>query len=81
MVKTADKNKDRDETRRLLYMALAVPQTEKYNLVGTLTNALAHHGTRLDPDDVMRHLIAVVNGAGGDSEQWVRDQITEITTE
>jgi hypothetical protein len=78
MVK-ADKSRDQDETRRLLYMALAVPLTEKYNLVGTLTNALAHHGSGLDPDEVMRHVIAVVNGGGGDSEQWVRDRIAEIT--
>ena len=35
--------KDFDETRRLLYMALLAGHTKRYNLAGTLVNALKHH--------------------------------------
>lgn len=55
-------HEDLDETRRLLYMALAAGRTDRYNLVGTLTNALLHH-SKLESDAVavLDRLIGVVN--------------------
>ena len=81
--------RDFDETRRLLYMTLAIRQgTDKYNLVGTLANALVHHHG-LDGDDdpnvmgVMRHLINVVEEREGadESQEWILGQIARITDE
>lgn len=81
--------RDFDETRRLLYMALAAPSTKKYNLVGTLVNALRHHHA-LDGDDdpsaaqMMDMLISVVDGpAVTDTEEvrWLWAQIGRITDE
>lgn len=81
--------RDFDETRRLLYMALAAPRTKKYNLVGTLANALRHHHA-LDGDNdpsvaqIMKTLITVVDGDGNpdtDEAQWVWAQIGRITDE
>jgi hypothetical protein len=69
---------DRDETRRLLYMAMYVSRTERYNLVGTLVNALAHHGSGLDPDEIGEHVVAAVED--GDLA-WVRAQIARLTAE
>jgi hypothetical protein len=65
---------DFDETRRLLYMALAAPRTKRYNLVGTLVNALAHHGLEVDPDEAMAQLIDFVEN-NVDTSRWVQAQI------
>lgn len=70
--------RDRDETRRLLYMALYASRTDRYNLVGTLVNALAHHGSGLDADEAGEHVLTAVNG--GDPT-WVREQIARLTAE
>lgn len=82
--------RDFDETRRLLYMALAAPSTKKYNLVGTLVNALRHHHA-LDEDNdpsaaqMMTMLISVVDGASDDMDtegtRWIWAQIGRITDE
>ncbi len=81
--------RDFDETRRLLYMALAAPRTKKYNLVGTLVNALRHHHA-LDGDndpgaaEMMRMLISMVDGdadAETLAERWIWAQISRITDE
>lgn len=74
--------RDRDETRRLLYMALYARRTDRYNLVGTLVNALAHHGSGLDPDEVGEHVLGAV-GYGDNQEHvsWLRQQITRLTSE
>lgn len=79
---------DFDETRRLLYMALVASDTKKYNLVGTLVNALKHHhAVDLDVDEITRHVLMVVNdadtepGANLDSRTWVQEQIGRITAE
>jgi hypothetical protein len=82
--------RDFDETRRLLYMALAAPRTKKYNLVGTLVNALRHHHA-LDGDndpsaaEMMRMLIDLVDAADPDAtslaERWIWEQITRISDE
>jgi hypothetical protein len=81
---TGDKT-DFDETRRLAYMALLVPETKRFNLVGTLVNALVHHHAVKDlpPDEVARHVINVVEGTDPDkaSETWLRAQVDRITAE
>lgn len=72
--------KDLDETRRLLYMALVASRTKRYNLVGTLVNALKHH-QKIDEDvDVMfDRLIPLVEGTGqADDRRWLLDQIERI---
>jgi len=74
--------RDRDETRRLLYMALYARRTDRYNLVGTLVNALAHHGSGLDPDEVGEHILDVVEPSMNvGAEDWVREQIARLTAE
>ena len=73
--------RDRDETRRLLYMALYAARTERYNLVGTLVNALAHHGSGLDPAEVGEHVLAAVEDADGVALTWLRAQIDRLTAE
>jgi hypothetical protein len=76
---------DFDETRRLLYMALLVPRTKRYNLAGTLVNALKHHHAvddDLDVDVIADHVVDVLEGnddAG--SRAWLREQIDRITAE
>jgi len=78
--------RDFDETRRLLYMALAAPRTKKYNLAGTLVNALRHHhAVPLDADVIMEHVIAVIDSdstAGTtESVSFLEAQIARITAE
>ncbi|MBO0813544.1 MAG: hypothetical protein J2P30_00085 [Actinobacteria bacterium] len=77
---------DFDETRRLLYMALLVPRTKRYNLAGTLVNALKHHHAvdDLDADEIADHVIRAIeaNEDGyGESRNWLRQQIGRITAE
>jgi hypothetical protein len=82
--------RDFDETRRLLYMSLVAAKTKKYNLVGTLVNALVHHHAvdGLNPDEAAQHIINVVEGADTDvdgtvesSRAWVQTQVNRITAE
>jgi hypothetical protein len=78
--------RDRDETRRLLYMALYASRTNRYNLVGTLVNALAHHGSGIDPDEAADRVIAAADQYGPREERepalaWVRAQIERLTAE
>lgn len=62
--------KDLDETRRLLYMALCVRRTSKYELAGTIVNALLHHSDLIydliegdvDPKDVVDLVISAIQG-------------------
>ncbi len=83
--RTADAQaNDLDETRRLLYAALAAPYTDKYTLVGTLTNALAHHGLGLEAASVMGYLLRLVdpdvtNGVDADAAAWVKTVIDDIS--
>ncbi len=67
-----------DEVRRLLYMAKAASRTERHSLVGTLTNALAHHGFGVDAEEAMDQLVAAIDGSS-DGVEWVRDTIRQIT--
>lgn len=70
--------KDLDETRRLLYMALMVNRTKKYNLAGTIVNAMKHHQKHeADVSELMDHIVALVNGEGDSA--WARGQIEAIT--
>ena len=75
---TETDRKDLDETRRLLYMALVCIRTKRYNLVGTLVNAMKHHQKHeADVDELIDHAVALVEGRGdGD---WAREQIDAIT--
>jgi len=80
---TGDKT-DFDETRRLLYMATLVTRTKRYNLAGTLVNALVHHHAVDDvtADEAADHVLTVIDGdADGLSTAWVREQIARITAE
>jgi hypothetical protein len=79
--------RDLDETRRLLYMALVFSRTEKYELAGTLINALKHHqGVDPDPDagaghasaELVNRVVAYVNGHG-DQDGWLLKQIEAAT--
>ena len=80
----ANRQRDLDETRRLVYMALAARRTERYELAATIVNALAHHGSAVDPDMAMRHVTAIVTDSPSEtsqSEVWLRAQVDRITTE
>ena len=81
---TGDKT-DFDETRRLLYMALLVSQTKRYNLAGTLVNALTHHHAvdDLDIGEITANVVSVVEGSGDEdgSRAWLQAQIDRITAE
>lgn len=75
--------KDLDETRRLLYMALFATRTKKYNLAGTLVNALRHHqNIGLDDRNLENIVISLINGDPENVERddtWAREQIAAIT--
>lgn len=71
--------RDLDETRRLLYMALVAGKTKRYNLAGTLINALRHHQGITDPD-LEEQVVTQVEGVDVD-ETWARSQINVITAE
>ena len=74
--------KDIDETRRLLYAALAAGQTTKYTLVGTLVNALTHHsGLVDDPYEALSRLVALVEADAEDgpgARLWARDVLARL---
>lgn len=71
---------DLDETRRLLYMALVADKAKKYNLAGSLINALRHHQGVTDAD-LEEKVISQVEGRSGADESWMRGQISRITVE
>ena len=79
----ASHQRDLDETRRIAYMALACRETERYELVATIVNALAHHGSAADPVQAMRHLINITKGGPDvdNSLAWLRGEIGRLTTE
>jgi hypothetical protein len=74
---------DLDETRRVIYIALAGRTTRNPDLVATLVNALAYHGSRVDPEIAATHVANVVNASdpGGESERWLRRQVDRINNE
>lgn len=73
---------DFDETRRLLYMALLATRTKRYNLAGTLVNALKHHhAVDLDTAEITEHVVDAVENPDSASRAWVQEQIDRITAE
>lgn len=78
------KHKDADETRRLLYMAIVAPRCKRYNLAGTLINALRHHHG-VDDEDLEDKVVMLVNGDDAVTEgllpfkNWAREQIAALT--
>jgi len=77
-----------DETRRLLYMALLRPRTDKYELAGTLVNALAHHHPdKTDPEwsreMIADRVVAVIESRDepAGSRVWLQRQIQRLTEE
>ncbi len=74
---------DRDETRRLLYMGLLAPRTKKYNLAGTLVNALRHHQGVMD-ENLEDVVVSLINGDPDQAErdeEWARNLIAVITAD
>jgi hypothetical protein len=71
--------KDLDETRRLAYMALLVVRTEKYELAGSLVNALVHHQQVDEPiEQVINRVYAAIEG-DEESQGWLREQIARVS--
>ena len=81
----ANRRRDLDETRRLLYMALVVGRARQHQgaeLVATIVNALVHHQSAIPVDEAVAHVAAVVRGGvGSESERWLEAQIERITHE
>jgi hypothetical protein len=80
----ASRRRDLDETRRIAYMALASRETDRYEVVATIANALAHHGSAIDQSKVMSNILTVVTGGPGDvgeSISWLRREIARLTKE
>lgn len=72
---------DLDETRRLLYMSLFAGRTKRYNLVGTIVNAMRHHQGYAGADLEERVLAQVENASTIEGDAWAREQIARITSE
>jgi hypothetical protein len=81
----ANRRRDLDEARRLLYMALVVGRARQHQsaeLVATIVNSLVHHQSTVAVDEAAAHVAAVVRGdVGGESERWLEAQIERITHE
>jgi hypothetical protein len=79
---TPEEARDLDETRRLLYCAIASRHTKRYQLAGTLMNALLHHQGH---DGSAAHVLVrnVINLVDPDdttdADEWADDRIEEIT--
>jgi hypothetical protein len=72
--------KDLDETRRLLLMTLAAPRTKRYNLAGTLLNALLYHQkATADREALLSRVVAAVEGTG--DAGWIWSQVDTITAQ
>jgi hypothetical protein len=81
----ANRRRDLDEARRLLYMALVVGRARQHQsaeLVATIVNSLVHHQSAVAVDEAAAHVAAVVRGdVGGESERWLEAEIERITHE
>ena len=79
---TGDKT-DFDETRRLLYMALIVHRTKKWELAGTLVNALKHHhAIDLPADEIADHVVGwLEDNRKAAHREWLLEQLNRITAE
>jgi hypothetical protein len=61
----ANRRRDPDEARRLLYMALVVGRARQHQsaeLVATIVNSLVHHQSAVAVDEAAAHVAAVVRG-------------------
>ena len=76
---------DFDEVRRLSYMTQLAGRTKRYNLAGTLVNALVHHHAvdGITPAEAADHVVSVLEGGEGEeaSRAWLQEQIDRITAE
>lgn len=70
---------DLDETRRLLYMTLFTHRTKRYNLAGTIVNAMRHHQGN-DAPDLEERILAQVEGTSPD-DTWTRQQIARLSAQ
>jgi hypothetical protein len=78
----AARRRDLDETRRLAYMALMCIGTRNYELAATIANALLHHQQAVGYNYALGHLKTLADGGPGDTgeaEEWLNEQISEIT--
>jgi hypothetical protein len=73
--------KDLDETRRLLYGCIVASRTKRWEVVGTVANALLHHGHNLDvePAALLDRLVDVVDGNDAVGKDWLFEQVDRIT--
>ena len=85
MAKTIGDGDRTDEVRRLSYMTQLVGRTKRYNLAGTLVNALVHHHAvdGITPAEAADHVVNVLEGGDGEeaSRAWLQEQIDRITAE
>lgn len=74
------KNRDLDETRRLLYGCLMASHTRRWEVIGTVANALLHHGHDVDINswDLLDLLLGVVERSDATGKAWIRSQIERI---
>lgn len=83
----ASRLRDLDETRRLAYTVLGVGTSgARAELVATVVNALAHHGSAVDAKIAAKHVATILdfNAADGDrdeSRRWLQEQIDRITAQ
>jgi hypothetical protein len=81
----ANRRRDLDEVRRLLYMTLVLGRAQQHQgaeLIATIVNSLVHHQSAVAVDQAVAHVAAVVRGdMGGESERWLEAQIERITHE
>ena len=76
----SEREKDLDETRRLLYGCLAAARTKRWELVGTLTNALVHHsGLSDEPSKLLDRLVDLVEYGSPEDHAWAYQTIAELT--
>lgn len=69
---------DYDETRRLLLMALVAHRTKRYNLAGTLANALLYHqDLDFDRNELLDRVVEAVDGEG--DTEWLWQQVDRCT--
>lgn len=77
---TPDDARDLDETRRLLYMAMAASVTDRYELVGTLTNSLKHHvGLSVETSTLFDRLVSLANVGNTEDCLWAAKTIRMLT--
>lgn len=61
-------------------MALLRQRTEKYELAGTLVNALVHHQSiDLGTGEVIRRVLGVIEDANEDDMLWMQGEIDRIS--